>query len=196
MTTPKIVSLPVVGTGGSLGLAEVKTDMLLLTKFTGMGLFPGFQEIDSALKGLFSRQMKQARFKGELGESLVIEVDPKAYPGYPQRYILLVGLGSSANYGPKVACKIFQILVDKAHELGVEHVTVQIVPNRLTGATLNLKGTAHLLTEVVEAKLAALVQGMGLQKISVLCTPQARRHIDDGLSIPPRHNRTCCTDVI
>ncbi len=195
MTTPKIVSFPVAGSG-SLGLTEVRTDLLMLTKFTGMALNPGFRSVDVALKGLISRKMKQACFKGELGESLHVAVDPQTYPDYPQRHILLVGLGSAQNFGPQAVCQIFQLLVDKAVELGVEHVTVPIVSNRMTGATLNLKGTAHLLSEVVEAKAAALVQGMGLQEISVLCTPQARRHIDDGLSIPSRHNRTCCADII
>lgn len=196
MTTPRIVSLPVVGAGGSLGLAEIRTDMLMLTKFTGMSLFSGFVAVDSALKGLVSREMKQASFKGELGESLVIKVDPEVYPTYPQRYILLVGLGSSQSFGPQVACKVFQIMVDQATALGVESVTVPVVPNRMTGATLNLKGTAHLLSEVVEQAKSLAVVDMGLREVSVACTPQARRYIDDGLAIPSRHNRTCCIDVI
>jgi hypothetical protein len=183
------------GATGTTGVHEVQTDMLLLTKLAGIPLGPGPSAVDESLDGLISRKMERAKFKGDLGKFILIEVDQKAYPDCPQRYILLVGLGSPQKFSSQTVCSVFQLVVDKALELGVEHVTIPFAPNRMTVSSLNMKGMAHLLKEVVETRMAALKGDPELKRIQLLCSPQARKHIKAGLDIPSRHSRTCCIHV-
>lgn len=183
---------PFAGSKRNPEVHSVCTDMLVLTKLVGKPLVPVVAEVDRALGGLISRKVELTKFKGELGTSMLVEINPEVYPDVAQRYILLVGLGSLHKFNGKAACKIFRLIADKALELGVEHVTVPFVPNRATGPSLNLMGTAHILKEVVDKRLADLKGESNWKELQLLCTPQARRHVQQGLEIPSRHRRTCC----
>ncbi|HEY9870895.1 MAG TPA: M17 family peptidase N-terminal domain-containing protein [Candidatus Obscuribacterales bacterium] len=185
---------PIMGVGSGPQVAETRTDLLMLTKLEGMPLGPTPTAVDRALGGLISREAKRSGFTGELGQQLLVEIDPQSHPQCPQRYILLVGLGSPQKFCGKVACQVFRLVIDKALELGVEHVTIPFAPNRMTVSSLNLKGTAHILREVVDEKLSGRKGRQSLKEIQLLCTPQARKHIQDGLDIPARHKRVCCID--
>ncbi len=190
--TPKFTIDARMGTSASPGVEDIRTDLLLLTKPAGTTLGPGPQVLDNRLGGLLSRKVKQHRFGGRLGQRIHLDLKPEIHDN-PQRHVLLVGLGSSEQFDCKAACKVFAQLIDKALELGVEHVTIPFPANRMTGSSLNLKGTAHLLREIVERKLAELDGEPKLKEIVIFCTPQAKQHVQKGLRAPVRHaSQSCC----
>ena len=191
--TLKISVSPFVGAPRNPEVHAVKTDLLVLTQLAGKPLAPVPASVDRALNGLISRKIQLTRFKADLGNHLLVDVNPKDYPDAPWRHILLVGLGHHHKFNGKAACQLFRCVVDKALELGVAHVTVPFVPNRMTGTSLNLMGTAHILKEVVDERLTGgLENEVKWQELQLLCTPQAVRHVQQGLDIPCRHRRTCC----
>lgn len=186
----KISILPTMGRTGSLEIPEIRTDLLMLTKLAGMPLGPAPSAVDRALDGLILRKMKDADFTGEQGQHLLVDLSRSSRS--PQRSILLVGLGSPQKFNGKVVCQVFRLLIDKALEQGVSHVVIPFAPNRMTVGSLNLKGTAHILREVVDERLSGRKGARAsLKEIQVLCTPQARKHIQDGLDIPSRHSACC-----
>ena len=189
---PKFIVTSGMGMAGRPGVHQLRTDLLLLTRLAGMALGPGPEAVDQSLNGLISRKAKQLRFTGELGKHLLVELDPKVHKDNPQRYVMLMGLGNHEKFDGRACCQVFRTLVDKAIELGVKHLTIPFAPNRMTG--MNLRGTAHLLREVVEEKAEALGDNFQLELIELYCTPAAKRHIEAGLKIPGRHKRACCIE--
>lgn len=189
--TPKFTILAKMGVTNGPGVAELPTDLLLLTKVAGMALGPGPQAVDNSLQGMISRKVDQRKFRGELAKSIRFDLDSEV-SDRPQRHILLVGIGSSQTFDREAACKVFGELIDQALRLGVEHVTVPFPANRTTGPSLNLKGTAHILKEVAEEKCAKLESPPVLKEIVIFCTPQAKSHILAGLRAPVRSKGSCC----
>jgi hypothetical protein len=186
---------PVIGSARFEGVQSVKTDLLLLPRLAGVtvnGPITDLEALDDRLKGLITRKARSARFKGELGQSLLLNLDPRVFGDQPQRYVLLAGIGTYDKFNARAACQVFQLLVDKALELGLTQVTIPFPPKRMTG--LNYKGTAHILKEVVEDRLDR-VSAPSLEVVEVLCSPQARKHIEEGLHIPSRHQRDCCVSI-
>jgi hypothetical protein len=189
--TPKFTILAKMGVAGGPAVAELPTDLLLLTKVAGMALGPGPQSVDESLKGLISRKVDQRKFRGELAKSICFDLDSEP-ADRKQKHVLLVGIGSSQSFDREAACKVFGELIDQALRLGVEHVTVPFPANRTTGPTLNLKGTAHILKEVTEEKCRKLEEPPVLKEIVIFCTPQAKSHIQAGLRAPLRSKGSCC----
>lgn len=186
----KISIVPTMGKSGSLEIPEIRTDLLMLTKLAGMPLGPTPSALDRALDGLILRKMKDADFTGEQGQHLLVDLGRRKHP---QRAILLVGLGNPQKFNGKVACQVFRLLIDQALEQGVAHAVIPFAPNRMTVSSLNLKGTAHILREVVDERLSGRKGARAsLKEIQVICTPQARKHIQEGLDIPSRHKNVCC----
>jgi hypothetical protein len=187
---------PCIGSARFEGVQSISTDLLLLPRLAGITLNAGPQAdadaFDVRLNGLIARKSKSARFKGELGQYLLLNLDPRVFGDQPQRYLLLAGIGSYDKFNARAACQVFQLLVDQALELGVARVTIPFPPKRMTG--LNYKGTAHILKEVLEDRLAR-VSTSNLEEVQVLCSPQARKHIEEGLHIPSRHQRDCCVSI-
>lgn len=188
---PKFTIVAEMGKNNS-GVSELATDLLLLTKVAGTSLGPGPQSVDQALGGLISRKVEKRKFRGDLAQTLSFDLSAGADKTPLQRHILLVGIGSSQTFDREAACKVFSKLIDNALELNVESVTIPFPSNRSTGPTLNLKGTAHILKEVVEEKVAARGKSCKLKEIIVYCTPQAKQHIAAGLRAPIRAKGNCC----
>lgn len=186
---------PCIGRARFEGVQTVSTDLLLLPRLAGVALNPNsgpqadHDAFDVRLNGLIARKIKSSKFKGDLGQSLLLNLDPRVFGEQPQRYLLLVGIGSADKFNARAACQVFQLMVEQSMKLGVSRVALPFPARKITA--LNHKGTAHILKEVVEDKLSR-VRRATLQEIEVLCTPQARPHIEEGLSIPSRHSRDCC----
>jgi hypothetical protein len=189
--TPKFVVSPSMGVAGAPGVEELRTDMLLLTRLAGLPLGPGPRAVDEALNGLISQKMKTMRFKGDLGQYILFDLDPRVHGDRLQRYVLLAGIGSTSKFNARAACQVFGLVLDKALEEGVSRLTIPIARNRMTVGNLNLKGMAHILKEVVDDKRSRVTRP-ALREIELFCTPQARKFIEEGLSIPSRQNRECC----
>ena len=183
------------GTAGLPGLQAIKTDLLVLTKLAGMELGPGPRAVDTALGGLLTQRMQERRFRGDCLEHILIDLQEEGYTDVPQRYILLVGLGSPARFCSHGTCKVFRLVLDKAVELGVDKVTIPFPPKRVTGPGLNLKGTAALLKRVVVNRFGADGEQAGdgvIDTVEIVSTPQARRYIQSGLRSRAYQADDCC----
>lgn len=157
------------------GLENISTPMLMLTKVAGTAPGDGVRAVDKSLDGLISKRIGKVGFKGDLGEHLAFSVGGSK----PQENVLLVGLGRAAKFDTKALCQVVGLALDQALAKKAPRLSIPILPNRLTD--LNLQGTAHIIKAAVERKLAK-VSGDKELEIELLCTPQAKRHIEAGLA--------------
>lgn len=171
--------------GEASGLEHIRTDMLVFTKLSGMGLGAEPQAIDDRLGGKLTRKMKQRNFTGELGQHVSLRLDDDS----PQRNILMCGLGSSANYcGLKSAVKT---AVDQALAKGCNRLTVPVPRSRVSALNLNLAGLGYAIKEAVEEALSDR-DGAGTLEVQIVCTGHQRRFLQQGVSAPLRSRRICC----
>lgn len=199
MTLPKIYTLPRLNAPGKKSRsrsdrgAKLRTDLLMITKVAGLELGPNVQPmLDATLDGLIRQKVQLTHFKGDLAKTLRFDVQAETSTETTSpRHVVVIGIGGVEAFDHQAACKVFGEFIDEAFRLGVEHGTVVFHPKRATGASLNLKGTAHILKVVVAQKFAALKEPVALKEIAVLCTPQAERHIKAGLEAPIRHSAAC-----
>jgi hypothetical protein len=172
------------------GVDFVRTDMLMLTKMSGLGLGPSPLAVDDRLAGKLSEKIRQKRFKGNLGENLMLQLGDE----HPARNVLLVGLGNSSTFDFCGLQKVIDVAITRAVSLGCKRLSLEIAKDRLTGGHLNLRGTAHSIKECVLEKLSTLCADKpGTIEIELICTPQAARHLKKGLSIPRRAKQPLCT---
>jgi len=157
------------------GLEKIKTSMLMLTKVAGTAPGDGVRAVDKSLDGLISKRIGKVGFKGDLGEHLTFSVGDSDL----LENVLLVGLGRAAKFDTKALCQVVGLALDQTLAKKAPRLSIPILPNRLTD--LNLQGTAHIIKAAVERKLAK-VSGDREFEIELLCTPQAKRHIEAGLA--------------
>ncbi len=167
----------------------VQTDLLMLTKLSGLGLGPSPQAVDTQLAGRLSEKIRRKKFTGTLGEHLTLQCGPE----FSTRNVLLVGLGSAATFDYCALKEVMGVAVSRAIKLGCTRITLEIAKDRLTAARANLRGTAAAIRDCVEEKLAEVGAGKeGKLEVELVCTPQAVRHLKEGLSVEPRAKRVCC----
>lgn len=172
---------PSLGTKDDLGLENIQAELLLLTKMNGMGFGPGPKAVDRKVGGALTGTLRQRKFVGKVGESVVVEIND-------DEGIIVVGLGTAAQFEARSLCKAVSIAVDKALELD-RRLTIPFVPNALSGITLT--GQVHIIREVVASKLAERPED-GSFEVEFVCSRQAKRYIDAGLAIPLTNETPCC----
>lgn len=176
------------------GVDSVKTDMLMLTKMSGLGLGPGPQAVDRRLSGRLSEKMKRKKFQGNLGESLVLRLgeDEEA----PAKNVLLLGLGSITTFNYCGLRQAMHLAVERAVKEGVTRMSIEISKDRLNASTLNLTGTAHGIKECVNERLAQVAADKeGTLEVELICTAQAARFVRKGLAIQRQSKRPCCDEA-
>jgi len=172
------------------GIDSVKTDMLMLTKMSGMGLGPGPQAVDQRVEGRLSEKIKRKRFQGNLGESLTLRLGDEDHPA---KNVLLIGLGSASKFNYCGLREVIGIAVERAVGQKCSRLSIEIAKDRLTASSLNLTGTAHGIKECVNEKLAEIGAGKdGTLEVELICTAQAARYVRKGLSIQRQLKRPCC----
>lgn len=169
------------------GMESTRTPMLMLTKIQGMGLGGGPKAIDEACDGLLSHHMEQQGFTGGLAQAVTVELGDES----PQQNLVMMGLGTVGQFTPCGLAEVIEVAVDKTIEKGCNKITIPVVANRLTALSLNLRGTAHIVRQAVERKLAA-VESDETFEVEFVCTTQAKRHIQQGLDIECRHKQERC----
>ncbi len=173
----KFIVTTSLGRAPQLGLEKVSTSMLMLTKVAGTTPGDGIRAVDQSLDGLISKRVGKVGFKGDLGEHLTFSIGANK----PQENVLLVGLGRASKFDTKALCQVVGLAVDQALAKKAPRLSIPILPNRLTD--LNLQGTAHIIKALVERKLAKVKGSQDAElEIELVCTPQAKRHIEAGLA--------------
>ena len=179
---PAISTVPVLGRKPELVPELFDTDMLVLTMMESTRPAGLFSLLDERLRGLISRAREKAAFRGALGSYILLDLAQEGFAEPRPRFILLVGLGDYKNFTLPIMCGLMRLVLEKSAELGVEKVTLPVIPNRLSQHSLNLVGTGSIIHCRVEERFM-LHGGIGnLKDIVLLCTPQAKKHLDEGLA--------------
>src|SRR5579885_2738451 len=156
-------------------LSEVDTDLLVLTMHEHMQFGPGLQELDAACAGAITKGMADCQFAGALGDSVLISL-----PDAKTRNVLIVGLGNDRDIGRFSYCGFIGLWLDRAKKVNAKRVTLPFSPGRLT--SINLMGMlAVLKCRVQQVSLSS--SPADLSTIEILCSPQAKPWIIEGLSI-------------
>jgi hypothetical protein len=169
------------------GLQEHETEMLMLTKLVGIPLGAGPKAIDEVTNGLLTQRMEAVGFRGELDELLSIQLGAE----HRQKNILLVGLGKPTRFDQCTLASVAEAAVAQAIKDGCHRLSVPVVAHRLTALNLNLKGTAFIVRQAAERVLST-IESDETFTVEFICTPQAKRHIDEGLTIQCRRQRAAC----
>jgi hypothetical protein len=101
--------------------AETVTDLQVICLFQSSPLntlHGSLAEINQKLNGLLDRVRKPELFRGELGETLLIE-PPKDSLGAKE--LLIIGLGDSQTFSPPRMQLVGEILYQEASRVGVSH---------------------------------------------------------------------------
>ncbi len=169
------------------GVESVRTPMLMLTKIQGMGLGAGPKAIDECCDGLLSQCIEAQGFKGGLAQAVTVELGESSL----QQNLVMMGLGTVSRFNPCGLAEVIEVAIDKTLERGCNKLTIPVVANRLTALNLNLRGTAHIVRQAAERKLATIESDETLE-IEFVCTSQAKRHIQQGLDVACRHRQQKC----
>lgn len=178
---PTITTAPVLGRKAKLVPEFFDTDMLVLTQMEGTQAGGYFKLLDEHLGEAISRAKEKAGFHGARGSSHLLDLSKEGLNRDRPRYIFLVGLGKSKDFTLPVVCGMTRMVLEKAAELLVERVSLPISSNRLTQQSLNLIGTGSIINCRLEERYAQHGSIGDLKELKILCTPQARKHLEEGL---------------
>lgn len=172
------------------GVANVRTQMLLLCTVAGTELGPTARTVDESLKGLISRKLGKGDFNGGVGQMLSIAAPKKA----SVQRINIAGLGEMSNQLPRNLCKAISMTVKDALDRNLTQLTIPVITNSLS--QIKLKGQAKIIREVVENVLASedYRDLEGTFEVELICSAQAARYLDEGLAIAPDLDSVCCLD--
>jgi len=171
-----------------LGLTE--TPLLILGKLQAIGLGSHIQSLDHSLGGAISEQVQGLNFRGERGESFLLDLDQEGAP----ENVLVVGLGSLDKFDQNAIKQVVELAVDAAISKGLTKITFPMPPNRQT-KDINLRGQANIIRQAVEKKLLEYKSRKGELEIEILSAPQAKAQLARGLACKRRNkDGTCCDD--
>jgi hypothetical protein len=166
-----MIVTPAIGPDVAGSLADFQTDMLLLGRFQDGGLGP-VQMFDDKTNGKLSRLLVQRKFTGRLGNRFTFE----NHSG-PQRYLLVVGLGTAADFSCVSIAKLVGIAIHKAMKKGCTRISIPFFPNR---SGVKLTAQAQFTREAALVKLQEyedrenLRLGIGLPPTGLVCC----KHVD------------------
>lgn len=170
---------------GPEALNEVESDLLLITEMDHMKMGPGPLEFDTILGGAISRAVADQDNKGGKLGHFVIVPSPD---GAKIKNVLLVGIGSPGAFKRLPLCGLYNLFFEQAVAIGARRATIAIFPGRLT--EFSISG----LAAVLRCRLVqfASQHSLGeLKEIEILCAPQAKRWVIDGLTVEKSLCSTC-----
>ncbi|MBX9573858.1 MAG: hypothetical protein K2X77_33485 [Candidatus Obscuribacterales bacterium] len=170
---------------GRESIEDIQTDLVLIPVLSGMKVPRDLRADSEEVGELIKQAIKDNNFAGKRGETLLVETSLPSSTGEGSRKLLLAGLGRADKFCARAAEGVFGALVDEACRLNAARVTIPFIPNRGTGACLNMKGMAHRMNIALNKRLAQKGdEEVSLTEVQIFCTPQAKPHIEQGLSIP------------
>ena len=170
---------------GRESIEDIESDLVLIPVLSGMKVPRDLRADNPELGDLIKQAIKDNNFNGKRGETLLVETPLPSSNGKGGRKLLLAGLGRADKFCAGAAESVFGQVVDEACRLNAAHVTIPFIPNRGTSSCLNMKGMAHRMNVALNKRLAEKGdEEVSLTEVQIFCTPQAKPHIEQGLSIP------------
>lgn len=167
------------------GIERIETPMLLVTKFAGMNLSRDYADLEAATGDALKRALHKNSFTGELGEYASVKTPDGCLPDR----ILLVGLGRAQQFSCAGVRELVKTAINAAVRRKVSRISIPVVPNRTTRGNLTLSSTAYIMKSVASDVLEKK-KGDGEFEIELVCSAQAKRHLQAGLRRQRR--KTAC----
>ena len=176
-------------TTSSTLLGLTPTPLLILGKLQAVGLGSHIQSLDHSLGGAISEQITGLNFRGERGESFLLDLDQEGAPDN----VLVVGLGSVDKFDQNAIKQVVELAIAAAVSKGLTKITFPMPPNRQT-TDINLRGQANIIRQAAEKKLLEY-KGRGEMEIEILSAPQAKSQLARGLACKRTGpDGSCCDD--
>jgi len=170
------------------------SDLVLITVMAGHKLPLIGLWLDECLDNQLSTQLREQAFNGQRGQSCLLAVSQHAVsPGQAVtpnvcrlKHVLVVGLGNFREFHSHTLCGLIRMTLEVAAANKAEKLCIPIAPNRMSSNTISLSGTGAVLNcRLWQSSLNGTVPS----EIEILCSPQAKPHIEKGLSVTePRCN--------
>jgi hypothetical protein len=168
-------------------LSKMSADIFVVTVMHNADLAGPFRALDQSLNGLLTQAIYEQKFNARLGERFLLDLSEL---NRPQKYILVVGLGEAQSFNGHVACALVRLITEVATRVGAKSVLLPIPPRRLTGEAVSLRGTGAIVRCRLEER--ALRGELGcLEKFQILCSPQARPYLAEGLALNGARCQSC-----
>lgn len=164
------------------------TDLLVVSKVSGFELPPFINPIDQQVNG-YLRQLSRWPM-GRWGSYRLVNLESQGLSLGRTSHVLMVGLGSVAEFHCHRLCGFIGFVLDKAHTMRLKKVAFIESPYRPTENGPSLLGTGAWLRCRAEAHLQHHVDST-VQEIEVLCCPQAARYFEKGMAIESPRCRQC-----
>jgi hypothetical protein len=186
--TPTITVIAGINPSHQHGVEYDEADLLILTKALDVDLGPGPLAFDEHHEGAISKAIAANDFRGAARSHLDITLPALPGEGPAQaRHIVVIGLGKADHITRRSVCDVFADALNLACRLKSSTLLLPIFPQRSSEGTINLRGTGAILRCLVDEKVRRGALGQ-LKEIRLLCAPQAKRHLQDGLAV----ERTLC----
>jgi len=179
--TPTISVIGAISAAQNHGIEYDHADLLIFTKVRDSDLGGGPKHFDDNHGGIVARTIAESGFRGDTDEVLEVEL-PSAGPSAKTRRIAVIGLGRADGVTRKSMCNLFNHALALAHRHNAHSLLIPVFPWRTSAAALNLRATGAILRCLVEERNRRGTLG-NLQEITLLSTPQARRHLEAGLAV-------------
>ena len=170
------------------GVEYDEADLLILTKALDVDLGPGPLAFDEHHDGAISKAIAANDFRGAARSHLDITLPISSGKASADlRHIVVIGVGKADRITRRSICDVFADALNLACLLKSSTLLLPIFPQRSSEGTVNLRGTGAILRCLVDEKVRRGALGQ-LKEIRLLCAPQAKRHLQDGLAV----DRTLC----
>jgi hypothetical protein len=153
--------------------------MLVIPRAAGTSLGGSLHELDLALGGEITRKIEDHKFAARLGEHLLIQVWKE---GINLKYILLLGVGDSAHVSRETMCGYFGTAMDLPITEDVKCLTLPMFPDSQARGTISVLGMMSILgCRMQHAPSSDFFSALN-KKIEILCSPQAKKSVESGIT--------------
>lgn len=170
------------GTRRDPGIDKLETGLLVMTQMLAAKPTMGVLKIDRALDGALMRKVSAEGFVGRSGTYVSITPAELGFADYPQKQVVLFGLGDYRRFNGQVLCSFYRTLLRLVDENGLRTICLPIMPNRQSERSVSLSGSMAVLQCRVRQQ-----QDQGfcpmLETVEIFCTAQAAPSVHKGLEI-------------
>lgn len=151
----------------------LEAEVLVIPRFSASTLGAPLVALDEALGGQISRRIDESQFRGKLGEKLSLDVNKD---GSGLKQVVLIGLGEPGGVERYHLCAFYRAAIEESVAQHSNTVTLPVLPGQLSETSL--QGMLAILS--CRTHYAPSARGVN-KEVVVLCTPQAKKHVEKGV---------------
>ena len=158
-----------------------RADLLVITKFNNDSPDAIVTTGDTTVDALIAAGEKENHFIAGPAQSFRFNLKERGYKTDGLGHVLVIGLGPREIFEQHTACQVFTDVLKTAEELKVNRLTVPL--ESLAGGGFNQTLSAAIL----RCGVAVLIVGNrtgALKEVELICHPEAKYLLDDGVHVP------------